>query len=1103
MRNSPILVALWVCLLALAPLAGQTGSGAISGVVAGPDGKPLEDAEVELLDLASGKTLATHSDIAGRFAFADLRAGRYSVTVSLDGYAVRRMGPYEVLLGSPVQVAVELRPLSAPLGRPKGGLENMALEYGLVREQIEGVPVLIGSEGRTAVDKALLLVPGLSPVDALEVDPFTGRAAAVSANGSRKSAVNHQLDRSTNNAQNRITGAQAATFGPPPEALETFRVITHTFSASQGRNAGAVVLAQTRSGGRSWHGQVRGFWRPREDEGVEFFDGTRDSIAGQAGGFQIGGPIALDKGLFFFADAEAWGTTRRHMDLTPVLTGAELAGDFSDASSVNRPVDPDTREPFPGGMIPPSRFDPFALKFLETFVPRANTGEGLHRSEIDLHSSGEMGTARLDYRRRTWALNASYFGFNNRAAEPLETAPLASVNSIAERKQLSHNAQISWVHTPGPRLTHTIRAGLQRLSINRRQGNVDYSDTPAEEFGFDFESFGLNPGTLPDVTLLNNAGSPRFRITPFIFGEGSAQTTFQAADDFEYRWGGTVLRAGGIYRRGIWPLTNTENHAGSFTFSAPGFLGTRNAAANLLMGIPSNYRITTPRSLNLRWNELAFYGEAELRPFRGFQLTLGLRFEYQPPAVDRFDRLAAFREEGESERFPESLPNLIFPGDPDPPYGPLPRSTVRTDGRHLAPRLGLAYSPTIESPFWRKLLGESGRSVFRASYGVFNDFGTFAGSSAGALFEATFPPFSIDERFDFARLGQRGSFQAPLSSIPDIDFPSIQNPVVSYPIRVFDPHFDNAVAHHWTAGWQRLLPHRIFFSAVYVGTRSLRLQRQRELNVFERDPSLGFAFIERMRRFSRFQDVRSFESSGSARYNGVQLRANRFLSRGFALDVSYTWSQSKDNGSVFTDALATEPWAFSDFDRRHTLRAAWFYQVDLPNTFSGPLSWLDEWRVSGIWRLRSGLPVDVRQAQDPTFSFERIGRPDLAGGFRRLDPGEVRTFTLADGSTATGRFAFDPTAFRPVNPTGFNELRQGTADRNAFRMQGFQQWDLRFSRPVAVSESLSLDFGLDLLNAFDNKNWEAPFSNVDGANFGKVAGGGLGRTFQAVIRIRF
>ena len=1095
-----------VCVLfAAASAIGQPPpSGVIRGRVVDPQQTPLEDVEVTLVDLSSAKPLTAHTDLTGRFTFTGLPSAKYSLTFDLEGFAVQQLRPYEVLPGIPVEVSAELKRLAPPLTRPRAGLEGIAIEYGLVREQIEAVPVLLGSEGRTPVDKLLSMVPGASPTQSLEVDPFTGRAAPVSANGSRPSAINYQLDSGSNNAQNRITGAQATTFGPMPEGIETFRVVSHTYSAQDGRNAGAVVSAMTRGGGNEWHGQARGFWRPRGGNTIETFDGSSDSINGLAAGGQIGGALSKKKGLFLFLDAEAWATSRRETAISPVLTVAERAGDFSSASPRNAPRDPQTNVPFVNGLVPADLLDPLMTKYLDTFVPAANEGENLYRSDRDLDGNGEMLLGRLDWRLRNWSLNSSYFNFRNRVDEPFRDVALATPGLASRRGQRSHNAQVSFTYTPGPSFSNTVRLAGQRLASNRRQGRLDFIDTSADSFGFDFQSFGANPGTLPDVTLLGDDGAERLRIAPFVFAESSAQTSFQIRDDLAYRRGGLVLRGGVLLRHGIWPFSNTENAAGSFTFSPTAFRGTRNSVADLLLGIPASYRVTTPRSLNLRWNEFALYGESEVRPFRGMQITLGLRFESQPPAVERLDRLAAFRRTVESQAFEDTLPNLIFPGDPDGDLGVLPRATIRTDGKHFAPRVGLAYSPTSENKLSRWIFGESGRSVFRASYGVFHDFGTFAGSSAAALFQATYPPFSTDTRFDFASLARAGSFQAPLSIVPPVNTGFIRGSAVTYPILVFDPFFDNAMAHHWAAGWQRLLPHRVFVSVTYVGTRSLNLQRQRELNEFRRNPLLGFGSIRNMRLFSQYRNIRSFESSGDARYNGMHLKATRYLTRGLAFDIGYTWSSSFDNASsAFGDAFNTEPWAPSDFDRRHMLTATWFYRIGLPRDLASRMPWADDWRISGIWRLRSGLPLDVRQTEDPTFSFERVGRPDIVGTYQRLDPSEVRTFTGSDGHTVSGRFAFGPNVFQPVVPTNFDELRQGTLGRNALRMHGFQQWDLRIAKSVAVSETMSAEFGIDLLNAFNNQNWAAPFSNVDDPYFGIVRSEGLQRTFQLNVRFRF
>ena len=1105
MARCPVLA--WTASLTLAAgLSAQpTTSGLIHGRVVDSQQVGLPSVAVELIDFSSGRPITAHTDARGRFSFSELRSGQYSLAFHLEGYVARRLGPYELLPGVPREVNIEMRPLSAPLTRAKAGLEGIALEYGLVREQIENVPVLLGSEGRTSADKLLLLVPGMSPVESLEVNPFSGRGAAVSANGSRRSAINYKFDGAPNNSQNRLTGAQAATFGPVPEAVETFRVITHTYSAMEGRNAGAVVTPTTRSGGDNWHGQLRTFWRPGRGGPLESFDGSYDSLNGWAGGGQIGGPISLKHGLHIFLDAEGWLTDRRHNDIATVLAAAERAGDLSNAPAANRPVIPGTLDLYPNGILPASARDPLMDKYLDAFVPAPNLGANLHQSEIKLDSSGQLLLGRVDYRHRSWSLNGSHHTFRNTVLDPLTDVLRTTPGMAEERRQLAHNAQLTLAYSPSAQWTNVTRFAAQRLSIGLWLGIPAFRNTTAQNFGFEFESFGSNPGMLPDLTLLNNDGTEKLRVAPFLFSESSVQTTFQISNDVSYRRGGNVFRGGISYHRGTWPFSNFENPAGSFGFAAGSFQGTRHSVGNLLTGVPSSYRLQTPRSLDLRWHELSLYGEVELRPWRGAQLTLGLRYEAQPPAVDSLDRIAAFREEVDTQAFEATLPNLIFAGDPDGDRGPLPRSTIASDGRQFAPRIGLTISPSSDAPLARWIFGDAGRSVFRASYGMFYDFGTLAGSSAAALFQATYPPFSTDRRFNFTSVTDtRGSFEAPLSNVPEPTTASIRTARVIYPIRVFDRNFENALAHHWTVGWQRLLPGRVFFSATYVGTRSLRLQRQRELNVFSRGGFVGFGFIRQMRRFSQYSDIRQFESSGNGRYNAVQIRATRYLTRGLAFDVSYNWARAFDNGSTtFGDELATEPWARSNFDRRNMLTASWFYQVRLAPGIRDRVAWADQWQVSGIWRWRTGLPIDIRQTEDPTFSFVAIGRPDQIGEFRRLDPGKIRTFTFPDGRTVTGRFAFDPTTFQRVEPMDFDGLRPGTVQRNAFGARGFQQWDFRVSRPWPIGESMSATVGLDLLNVFGNKNWDLPFQNIDHPFFGIVRTEGLRRTFQVNARFVF
>lgn len=1076
----------------------------VAGVVYGETGLPLQEVAVGLISLSNGKTILTHTDIAGKFGFAELASDEYSLYFELESYAVQRIGPFELLPDSPRDWIVQLERLTPPLTRPLSGLDTISVEYGLVREQVQSLPILLGSEGRTGIDKMLALVPGMTPVSSLEIDPLTGRASAVSANGSRRSAINYQLDNAPNNAQNRLTGAQAATFAPTPDALETFRVITHTYSASEGRNAGAVVQATSRTTEDRWHGGLRGFYRPYSG-GFESFDGSNDSLKGWAGGGQIGGPLWSKHKLNFFFDAEGWRTQQRHFGVYNVLSMAERAGDLS--SLTTPPTDPQTGNPgmpFPNGMIPQNRLDPLMQKYLDVFLPQPNVAETIYHGKQNLPSNGQTLLGRADKAWKWLALSASHLTYRTESLSPLDgTAP----GTASDRRQLSNSTRVSLTYTPTSNLVLTTQASGQQLSIALWQGVPEFRNATANDFGFQFAQFGANPGTIPDLTMYDSTGSRRLRIAPFLSSEQSVQTTWQMRHDLEWRHGGYTVRLGASYQQGGWPFQNTENFAGSFSFPAPPDppINSRpNGIRDLLLGRIGEYRLRTPRDLNLKWQEFALYGEAELRPMRSLRLSLGLRFESQPPAVDTQDRIAAFRPGVESKLFPfpTSLRNLIFPGEQDGEFGVLPRSTVQTDGRQFAPRVGLAWSPNSDGLITRVLIGPSGRSVMRASYGQFYDFGAFAGSSAAALFQATYPPYIIDNRYQYP--GTTGIFQSPLTAIPNNDLKKIRSDDPGYPILVFDRDFKNALAHHWNFGFQRPLPSGVNLSLVYVGTRSVRLQRQRELNVFVRNVLGSFSAIRNMRRFSALDDVRQFESSGSGRYNSLQLRANRYLRRGLAFDMNYTWSRSDDDGSsVFGDELATENWSVSNYDRRHNLAASWVWEPFLPRGWSNRLSLLDRWTVSGVWRLRSGLPLDIRQLEDPSFTFVRIGRPDLIGPFEALDPSVTRSFTLPDGRTLTGRFAFDPTAFKIVTPTTFTETRQGNVGRNAFRMRGYQQWDVRLSRDFNFAEGVSANFGIDMINVFGNKNWDAPFSTVENDSFGIVRGEGIDRNFQAVVRLEF
>src|SRR5262249_42561259 len=67
-------------------LSAQSLNSSMSGTVADPTGAVVPDASLSLRAIATGATIRTSSDAAGRYSFPNLLAGAYEVTVHATGF---------------------------------------------------------------------------------------------------------------------------------------------------------------------------------------------------------------------------------------------------------------------------------------------------------------------------------------------------------------------------------------------------------------------------------------------------------------------------------------------------------------------------------------------------------------------------------------------------------------------------------------------------------------------------------------------------------------------------------------------------------------------------------------------------------------------------------------------------------------------------------------------------------------------------------------------------------------------------------------------------------------------------------------------------------
>src|SRR6201985_3403797 len=91
-----------------APGFAQTFRGTLSGVVVDTQGAVIANAAVQLKNPATSTVQDSKSNAAGEFNFPELQPGTYELTVSINGFATRKIENIDVAVSKVVNLKVEL-----------------------------------------------------------------------------------------------------------------------------------------------------------------------------------------------------------------------------------------------------------------------------------------------------------------------------------------------------------------------------------------------------------------------------------------------------------------------------------------------------------------------------------------------------------------------------------------------------------------------------------------------------------------------------------------------------------------------------------------------------------------------------------------------------------------------------------------------------------------------------------------------------------------------------------------------------------------------------------------------------------------------------------
>lgn len=1137
---------LWLLFLTASLSFSQTVTSTVKGSLLDPSGAAIPRAACTLVNPETAATSRVTSGADGSFVFLQVPAGTYTLRIESAGFKT-----YE-------RVGMEI---TASEFHSAG---NIVMELGAAAEQItiteEAPPVQISSGERSDVitgeqlsDVAvqgrdfvsyLGTIPGIIDTNSETRDSFTRNALdGIHINGGRDSQVVMVVD----GMPSVDSGNNGTPQQPNMDSIQEVKVLSSNYQAEHGRNGGGHVTVVSKTGTNRIHGSAYDYYR-HESLNANSYMNNRTGTQKQPyryrmTGYSIGGPVLIPKHekltknkLFFFFSQEFVGSIVNYTpQLTTTPSALERQGDFSQSYDVNGKVitikDPQTGAPFPGNVIPSTRFNPIGKSILN-FYPLPNYVDPQPQNKYQynhraLYAGGwprrqELGRIDTNF----WSSLQIYYrvmdDFDVRNI-PWNSWPAGSVNFLLTPITWDRPSRMHSVH-----LTHTITPTMvNEISFNKGFNSVYI--TPVDPSLIQRSRFG----NIPQLYADNQAGTNfipgiTFGSTPAhavnsklanTLPEVLPSTAYVFTDNLSKVWGAHQLKAGIYVERNVKVQPVSTNYRGSYNFgtSANNPLNSGHGFANALLGNFNSYTEDTaaPVGRYRFWNA-EWYVQDNWRVTRRLTLDFGVRMYHMPPTEDLRNNVSAMvpdryvranapvlyrgardsnnKRVGQNPLTGELVSvNLIgqfVPGSGDFTNGMriggqdgFPSSLYTTSWLGWGPRFGFGYN-----------LRGNGKTAIRGGFGIFKDR-----VQGNLIYNTTNnPPISWSPTLNYGNIDT-------LAQTPGVLGPSGLTEMFG-----FNPL---PTIMNFSFGLQQQLQ-RMVFDVSYVGSLSRHLSLSRNINPVpmyaslqpeNRDPSQTNAPLADnfLRPYYGYGNINVYEFMGTGNYNSLQVSVRRRFSRGLQFGLSYTFSKALGVASGDTEGVSPyfsprdRDYGPLNFDRRQSLVIHYTYQVPRLGSLLrvAPAKWvLNGWQLSGVTTFQSGSPF--------TPGFSTTDGQDISGSTEnaRIDVVGDPTRDVAPGTF------FNTKAFaRPQQGT------MGNAGANIVYRPGINNWDVSVGKRYRVREGWSLLVRAELYNAWNHTQYSGIYTSARfdkageqvNVNFGTPSGTRRPRNVQLSARLVF
>jgi hypothetical protein len=633
-RNAAIFV-----LLLLVPLTtfGQRITGSIEGRISDASGAVLPGVEITVTSDTTGLVRTILTNETGRYNFPVLPPGGYTVQTSFPGFRTEIRSGVNVQTDSNARIDFELQvgqiteSIEVTADAPLIETDTSSLGQVIDTQRVTELPL----NGRDFLQLAVL-VPGVQPV--VEGSNLEGQQGSMHANGAREEFNNFLLDGVDNND---VANAQLIIV-PGIDSVQEFKVQTSSFSAEFGRAAGGVINVTTKGGTNQFHGSAFEFVRNDIFDARNYFnpatDAKRPFRRNQYGG-TIGGPILRDKAFFFFSfDATS---VRQAQSATGKVPETKFrTGDFS--SMLPTPLmDPTTGNPFPGNIIPSSRFSQIGKNMVDIYPAENVPGAAANfNGGYNLKSDTENWTTRID---TNWgdsdSLFVRYSIWDQDRLEPFRSgATLPNYGTFLDT--LSQAGTLNQTHIFSPNVVNEFRLGFTRvkggLIAEARDQGIE------KQLGICCVLVVDEPDFRDDLK-----GPPLVRMTGYNSAAGSAaphirwdnHTSF--TNNVSYTAGSHQMKFGFEFRRTAMNLFLIVFPAGDFRFDGR---YTGSSVGDALLGLP-NLTIRNQGDVvnHERSSHFSLYMQDDWDVTDRLTMNLGMRWETQTAGYDVNDRKASYQ----------------------------------------------------------------------------------------------------------------------------------------------------------------------------------------------------------------------------------------------------------------------------------------------------------------------------------------------------------------------------------------------------------------------------------------------------------------------------